>query len=134
MNSPVPFMPHGADKNEYARFTPTNGSNSKFYQKNENFYANQPTEKFNQMYKYDDKNYYSNIGNMPAPQVPVANDRSNRSTSEVVYSNIDPAIPIPVPVPIQKEKDIVYSNIQWKTTKPENTYSNIPAQGHSTGK
>lgn len=133
MNSPTPFIPHSTNKNEFARSTPTNGSDSKFYQKNENFYANQPPEKFNHMYKYDDKSYYSNIGNMPAPQVPVTSDRSNRSNNDVVYSNIDPAIPIPVPVPIQKEKDIVYSNIQWKTTKPENTYCNIPAQAHSTG-
>lgn len=131
MNSPAPFIPHNADKNDYTHYNSTNGSDSKFYQKNENFYANQPADKFNHIYKYEDKNYYSNIGNMPAPQVPVSSDRSNR---DVVYSNIDPAIPIPVPAPIQKERDIVYSNIQWKTTKPENTYCNIPAQGHSTGK
>lgn len=134
MNSPAPFIPHNVDKNEYPRSTPTNGTDaSKFYQKNENFYTNQPQEKFDPMYRYDDKNFYSNIGNIPAPQVPVTSDRLNRSTRNAVYSNIEPAIPIPVPQPIQKEKDIVYSNIQWNTTKPENTYCNIPAQGHSTG-
>ena len=142
MNSPAPYIPHAAEKNDYPRSTPTNGSDtSKFYHKTENFYSNQPpAEKFDPVYRYDDKNYYSNIGNMPAPQVPIANiDRlknqiDHRSTRNAVYSNIEPAIPIPVPQPIQKEKDIVYSNIQWNTSKPENTYCNIPAQGHSSGK
>ncbi|XP_016838527.1 thyroid receptor-interacting protein 6 isoform X3 [Nasonia vitripennis] len=133
MNTPAPFIPHNVDKSDYPRSTPTNGDSSKFYQKNENFYTNQPQEKFNPLYRYDDKNFYSNIGNMPAPQVPLTNDRANRSTTRnAVYSNIEPAIPIPIPQPIQKEKDIVYSNIQWNTTKPENTYCNIPAQGHSS--
>ncbi|XP_057321127.1 thyroid receptor-interacting protein 6 [Microplitis mediator] len=77
--------------------------------------------------RYEDKNYYLNIGgNIPAPQAPVlVDDRSTRATRNVVYSNVEPAVPIPVPTPINsiKEKDIIYSNIQWN--KPENTYSNI---------
>lgn len=134
MNSPVPFIPHSTEKNDYPRSMTLNGADtSKIYQNNENFYTNQPPEKFDTMYRYDDKNFYSNIGNLPGPQVPITSDRSDRSTRNAVYSNIEPAIPIPVPKPIQKEKDIIYSNIQWNSSKPENTYCNIPAPGHNNG-
>ncbi|XP_014203442.1 lipoma-preferred partner homolog isoform X2 [Copidosoma floridanum] len=143
MNSPAPYVSHNAEKNDYARFTSTNGSDSsKFYQKNENLYANQLQDKFDPVFnydknRYDEKNFYSNIGNMPGPQVPNIIDRTSgtladQSSRDVVYSNIEPAIPIPVPQPVQKEKDIVYSNIQWNTTKPESTYCNIPSQSHNT--
>ncbi|XP_058805287.1 lipoma-preferred partner homolog isoform X2 [Phymastichus coffea] len=133
MNSPVPFIPHSVEKTDYPCSMPLNGTNtSKIYQNNENFYTNQSPEKFDTMYRYDDKNFYSNIGNLPGPQVPITSDRSNRSTRNAVYSNVEPAIPIPVPKPIQKEKDIIYSNIQWNATKPENTYCNIPGPGHNS--
>ncbi|KAJ8680221.1 hypothetical protein QAD02_016008 [Eretmocerus hayati] len=130
MNSPAPFISHNVEKNEYSHYTPSNGANSsKFPYKTENVYANQPQEAFDSGYRYDDKKLYSNIGNIPAPQVPSNNERSSRSSADVVYSNIEPAIPIPVPQPVKKENSIVYSNIQWNSMKPENTYCNIPTQG-----
>ncbi|XP_014224949.1 lipoma-preferred partner homolog [Trichogramma pretiosum] len=132
MNTPAPFTPQNLNKNEYLGQTSLNGTNSSIsYQNSENFYSNEPREKFNSAYRYDDKNVYSNIGNLPAPQVPVLNERSHNSTRNAVYSNIEPAVPIPVPQPIQKEKDIVYSNIQWNNSKVENTYCNVPSQGNS---
>jgi hypothetical protein len=135
MNSPTPFMPHSVDKNEYLHSTPINGNDSSiFYPKNENFYTNQSQEKFDPIYSYENKNFYSNIGNISAPKEPVLNDGKNRSTRNAIYSNIEPVISIPVPQPIQKENDIVYSNIQWNNSKVENTYCNIPAQGHVTGR
>lgn len=145
MNSPTPYMPLNEENNKYSHFTPKNGSNtSQFHQKSENFYANQSQEKFDSAYrydsknKYDDKNYYSNIDNVARPQEPTNSDRSNRNIvdrllQDVVYSNIEPAEPIPVPQPIKNKNDIIYSNIQWKTTKPENMYCNIPAQDLNTG-
>lgn len=102
-----------------------------FYQNNEHLYTNDVQENFESRRGYNENNFYSNIGNVAAPQVP-ADDRSNRATRDVVYSNIEPAVPIPVPAPITKEKEIIYSNIQWNN-KPENTYSNIPA-AHNHGK
>ena len=135
MNSSTPFLKQSTIKNDFIQSTPSNGtSSSNIYQNNENFYTNQAREKFNHSYKYDDTNLYSNIGNIPAPQVPTSNDGSSRATRNAVYSNIEPAVPIPVPQLIQKEKDLVYSNIQWNPTRTENTYCNIPAQNHSNGK
>ncbi|KAK0175217.1 hypothetical protein PV327_008983 [Microctonus hyperodae] len=99
-------------------------NNDNFYQNNEHLYTNELQDKFQPKHEYD-KNFYSNITNVAAPQVPV-DDRSNRATRNAVYSNIEPAIPIPVPAPITKEKEIIYSNIQWNN-KPENTYCNISA-------
>ncbi|KAK0080458.1 hypothetical protein PV326_008152 [Microctonus aethiopoides] len=97
-------------------------NNDNFYQNNEHLYTNELQDKFQPKHEYD-KNFYSNITNVAAPQVPV-DDRSSRATRNAVYSNIEPAIPIPVPAPITKEKEIIYSNIQWNN-KPENTYCNI---------
>ncbi|XP_011503449.1 PREDICTED: LIM domain-containing protein 1 isoform X2 [Ceratosolen solmsi marchali] len=124
VNSPVPFIPYSMSKNEYSHSTLTNGRDSSiFYKKNENFYTNS-------MYNYEDKHFYSNIGNVPAPQVPILNDKFNKSTINAVYSNIEPTVPILVPQSIPKEKDIVYSNIQWNKSRSENTYCNMPAQSH----
>lgn len=120
-------------QNDFSQIVPANGKEtSKLYQNNDSFYACQSDEKFEPKYRYDEKNYYSNIGNMPAPQVPVADDRANRATRNAVYSNIEPPVPIPVPAPIKTEKDIIYSNIQW-SPKPENTYCNVPPP-HGGGK
>ncbi|XP_032684294.1 thyroid receptor-interacting protein 6 isoform X2 [Odontomachus brunneus] len=120
-------------QNDFSQMVPANGKEtSKLYQNNDSFYACQSDEKFEPKYRYDEKNYYSNIGNMPAPQVPVPDDRANRATRNAVYSNIEPPVPIPVPTPIKTEKDIIYSNIQW-SPKPENTYCNVPPP-HGGGK
>lgn len=125
MNSPSPYVPMSMEKNDFNMPTLTNGKeNMKLYQNNENFYMHQAKEKFEPKYGYDEKNYYSNVGNLPAPQVPVE-DRSDRATRSVVYSNVEPPVPISVPTPKKTEKDIIYSNIQWNI-KSENTYSNIP--------
>lgn len=105
-------------------------NNDNFYQNNEHLYTNELQDKFQPKHEYD-KNFYSNITNVAAPQVPV-DDRSSRATRNAVYSNIEPAIPIPVPAPITKEKEIIYSNIQWNN-KPENTYCNI-SEAHNHGK
>lgn len=101
---------------------------SKFYKDNENFYQNDnhlyTNETRDKSYS-SDKSFYSNIGSIAEPQVPVE-ARSNRgAVRDVVYSNIEPAAPIPVPAPTN-DRNIIYSNIQWNN-KPENTYSNIPS-------
>lgn len=132
MNAPSPYVPLDV-QNDFSQIPPTNGKEtSKLYQNNDNFYVCEPEEKFEPKYRYDEKNYYSNVGNMPAPQVPVTDDRANRATRNAVYSNIEPPVPIPVPAPIKTEKDIIYSNIQW-SPKPENTYCNLPP-AHGSGK
>ncbi|XP_029043541.1 thyroid receptor-interacting protein 6 isoform X1 [Osmia bicornis bicornis] len=125
MNSPSSYVPLNIEKNEFSLSTSTNGKDiPKSYQNNENFYTHQIDEKFEPKYGYDEKNYYSNIGNMPAPQVPV--EDHSRSTRNVVYSNIDSPISMPVnKTGAKTEKDIIYSNIQWNS-KPENTYCNLP--------
>lgn len=134
MNTPSPYVPLDI-KNDFSQMASTNGKEaSKIYQ-NDTLYACQSEEKFEPKYRYDEKNYYSNIGNMPAPQVPVAEDRASRATRNAVYSNIEP--PVPIPVPAYKyandtQKDIIYSNIQWNP-KTENTYCNVPP-AHSAGK
>ncbi|XP_025153079.1 lipoma-preferred partner homolog isoform X5 [Harpegnathos saltator] len=128
MNTPSPYAPLDI-QNDFSQMVPANGKEaSKLYQNNDSFYACQSDEKFEPKYRYDEKNYYSNIGNMPAPQVPMADDRASRATRNAVYSNIEPPVPIPVPAPIKTEKDIIYSNIQW-SPKPENTYCNVPPHG-----
>lgn len=126
MNTSASYAPLNV-QNDFAQIPPTN-EKEKLYQ-NDNFYVCQPEQKFEPKYRYDEKNYYSNIGNMPAPQVPVTD--SNRATRNVVYSNIEPPVPIPVPIPVKTEKDIIYSNIQW-SPKPENTYCNLPS-AHNNG-
>ncbi|XP_012275150.1 thyroid receptor-interacting protein 6 [Orussus abietinus] len=130
-NSPSPYVSLNVEKNDFGRrSSPTNSGDSvKYYQSDQNFYANQPEEKFEPKYGFDEKNFYSNVGNMPAPQVPVE-DRSSRATRNVVYGNIEAPVPIPVPAPHKKEKDLIYSNIQWNA-KPENTYCNVSST-HST--
>lgn len=106
---------------------------SKLYQNNDGLYARQPDEKFEPKYRYDEKNYYSNIGNMPAPQVPVADDRASRATRNVVYSNVEPPVVSAYrEYPYEMDKEIIYSNIQWGP-KTENTYCNVPA-AHGAGK
>ncbi|XP_033229529.1 lipoma-preferred partner homolog [Belonocnema kinseyi] len=131
MNSPTPYAALKLEKNEFTCPAPTNGGGkpAKFYQNNENFYTNQE-EKFEPKYSYDDKHFYSNVGNIAAPQVPV-DDRSAGAGKNALYSNVvESTMPISIPHSSKQEKDLVYSNIQWNT-KPENTYSNIPG-GHST--
>ncbi|KZC11796.1 PREDICTED: thyroid receptor-interacting protein 6 [Dufourea novaeangliae] len=124
-NSPSPYMPLNIEKNDFSLSACTNGKDtSKVYGNTDNFYVHRTDEKFQPKYDYDEKNYYSNIGNMPAPQVPV--EDHSRSVRNVVYSNIDPPGTVPVKTASKTEKDIIYSNIQWNS-KPENTYSNIPA-------
>lgn len=116
------------EKNDFS--STTNGKDiSKNYQNNENFYIHQSDEKFEPKYGYDEKNHYSNINNMPAPQVPI--EDHSRSTRNIVYSNIDPPISIPINKTTKTEKDIIYSNIQWNS-KPENTYCNI-SSAHNNG-
>ncbi|XP_034940113.1 thyroid receptor-interacting protein 6 [Chelonus insularis] len=141
-NSPSPYVRPNVDKNVYPGVSSTltsvsvpgslQQSNNFYHTNNENFYQNEHMYKNELREKYDgkrgyndEKNYYSNIGeNIPSPQIPSTDERSNRTTRNVVYSNIEPAVPIPVPTPMKsKEKDIIYSNIQWN--KPENTYCNI---------
>ncbi|XP_043667664.1 thyroid receptor-interacting protein 6 isoform X2 [Vespula pensylvanica] len=125
MNSPSPYVSMNMEKNDFNIPTLTNGKETvKLYQNNENFYVHQTKEKFEPKYGYDEKNYYSNVGNLPAPQVPVE-DRNDRATNSAVYSNVESPAPISVPVPKKTEKDIIYSNIQWNP-KSENTYSNLP--------
>ncbi|XP_046480375.1 thyroid receptor-interacting protein 6 isoform X1 [Neodiprion pinetum] len=133
-NSPAPYVPQTtnvvvAEKNSNAvrNNTPTNGSSlAKFYNTEENIYTNQQQkqDKFQTKYGYDDKNFYSNVGNVPSPQVPV-DDRASRSNRDVVYGNRDTASSSSMQMPPKKEKDLIYSNIQWNV-KPENMYSNIP--------
>lgn len=123
MNSPLPYVPAGPKKGpdyHHGNHTRNGASGDSKYYRSENLYANQSEA-------YDEKNLYSNIGNMPAPQVPV-DDRSRAATRQVVYGNIEPAVPIAIPEPIKTNKDLIYSNIQW-SSKPENTYCNIPAHG-----
>lgn len=125
VNSPSPYVPLNIEKNDFSLPSTANGKDvPKNYQNNENFYVHQSDEKFEPKYGYDEKNHYSNIGNMPAPQVPV--EDHSRSTRNILYSNIDPPISIPVNKTAKTEKDIIYSNIQWNS-KPENTYCNIPS-------
>lgn len=135
MNAPSPYVPLDI-KNDFSQMVPANGKEaSKLYQNNDNLYARQPDEKFEPKYRYDEKNYYSNIGNMPAPQVPVVDDRANRATRNAVYSNIEPPVPTVVSTyeyPYEMDKEIIYSNIQWNP-KTENTYCNVPAT-HGAGK
>lgn len=135
MNTPSPYVPLDIKNDFSPAMVPANGKEaSKIYQNNDNLYACQPEEKFEPKYRYDEKNYYSNIGNMPAPQVPV-DDRASRASRNTVYSNIEPPVPIPVPTykyPSESEKDIIYSNIQWNP-KTENTYCNVPP-AHGAGK
>ncbi|XP_063984984.1 lipoma-preferred partner homolog [Diachasmimorpha longicaudata] len=125
-NSPAPFSAP-PEKNVFPR---SHGSTEKFYKNDNNFYQNNDhfyTNESQEKLYTNEKNFYSNIGNIAGPQVPV-DDRSRHATRNAVYSNIEPAVPIPIPVPTpvaNKEKDIIYSNIQWNN-KPENTYSNIP--------
>lgn len=131
MNSPTPYAPLNLEKNDFTSSTGTNGNKpTKFYQNNENFYTNQTDEKFDSKYNYDDKHFYSNVGNMSAQQNPIDN-RSGGAGKNAVYSNVDSTMPISIPHSSKKEKDLVYSNIQWNT-KPENTYCNIPA-AHNAG-
>lgn len=122
-NSPTPYTPINVEKNDFSLSSTTNGKDtSKLYQNNDNFYAHQGEEKFESKYGYEEKNYYSNVGNLPAPQVPTEDhSRSIRN----VYSNIDPSGNIQIKPGGKTEKDIIYSNIQWNS-KPENTYCNIP--------
>ncbi|XP_076240130.1 lipoma-preferred partner zyxin isoform X3 [Calliopsis andreniformis] len=124
MNSPSPYVPLNIEKNDFPLSSSKNGKdNSTVYQNNDNFYIHQTDEKYEPKYGYDEKNYYSNIGNVPAPQVPVEDHlRSTRN----VYSNIDSSGSMPVKTGGKTEKDIIYSNIQWNS-KPENTYCNIPS-------
>lgn len=134
MNAPSPYVPLDI-KNEFSPMAPANGKEaSNLYQNNDNLYPREPEEKFEPKYRYDEKNYYSNIGNMPAPQVPVADDRANRATRNAVYSNIEPPVPVSAYeyVPYEMDKEIIYSNIQWNP-KTENTYCNVPA-AHGAGK
>ena len=132
MNSPTPYASLNLEKNEFTCPAATNGNKAtKFYQNNENFYTNRPEEKFEAKYSYDDKHFYSNVGNIPAPQVRVE-DRSDETVKNAVYSNVESTMPLSIPHSAKKEKDLVYSNIQWNT-KPESTYCNIPA-AHRTGK
>lgn len=123
MNSPTPYAPLNINKNEFRCLASSNGGEGgKFYNtNNENFYSNQPSEKFEPKYRYDEKNLYSNIGeNVAVPQVPA----EGRSSRNAVYSNIETNRPM---FSRQvKEKDLVYSNINWNN-KLENTYSNIPS-------
>ncbi|XP_011049647.1 PREDICTED: thyroid receptor-interacting protein 6 isoform X1 [Acromyrmex echinatior] len=130
MNAPSPYVPLDIKNDFSQKMTPANGKEtSKIYQNNDNLYARQPEEKFEPKYRYDEKNYYSNIGNMPAPQVPVADDRVNRATRNAVYSNIEPPVGSAYEyVPYEMNKEIIYSNIQWNP-KTENTYCNVPAHG-----
>ncbi|XP_076292872.1 lipoma-preferred partner zyxin isoform X1 [Lasioglossum baleicum] len=122
-NSPTPYVPINIEKNDFSVSSTTNGKDtSKLYQNNDNFYARQTNEKFEPKYGYDEKNFYSNVGNLPAPQVP-AEDHS-RSARNVVYSNIDPPGSMQNKTGSKTENDIIYSNIQWNS-KPENTYCNI---------
>lgn len=133
--APSPYVPLDI-KNDFSQMLPANGKEaSKIYQ-NDALYARQPEEKFEPKYRYDEKNYYSNIGNMPAPQVPVADDRANRATRNAVYSNIEPPVPPVVTAyeyPYEMDKEIIYSNIQWNP-KTENTYCNVPAAHGAAGK
>lgn len=137
MNAPSPYVALDI-KNDFSQMASANGKEASkpapLYQNNDSLYACQPEDKFEPKYRYDEKNYYSNIGNMPAPQVPV-DDRASRATiRNAVYSNIEPPVPIPVPAykyPNEAEKDIIYSNIQWNP-KTENTYCNVPP-AHSAG-
>lgn len=138
MNTPSPYVPLDTKK-DYSQISSANGkeASSQIYQ-NDTLY-HQPEEKFEAKYRYDEKSYYSNIGNMPAPQVPPADNAANRATRNAVYSNVKsmpaPVVPLPSSAPYKnfpKEKDIIYSNIQWNP-KTENTYCNVPAQ-HSIGK
>lgn len=130
VNSPSPYSPLNIEKNDFSMSSSTNGKDiPKSYQNNENFYVHQAGEKFEPKYGYNEKNFYSNVGNMPAPQVPV--EEHSRASRNVVYSNIDPPISVPVNKTARTEKDIIYSNIQWNS-KPENTYCNIPST-HSNG-
>ncbi|XP_012530479.1 thyroid receptor-interacting protein 6 isoform X3 [Monomorium pharaonis] len=129
MNAPSPYVPLDI-KNDFSQMAPANGGKeaSKIYQ-NDNLYVHQPEEKFEPKYRYDEKNYYSNIGNMPAPQVPVVTDnRANRACTNAVYSNIEPPVPTvgAYEYPYEMNKEIIYSNIQWNP-KTENTYCNVPA-------
>lgn len=124
-NSPLPYQPSpdaSSVNNQASKFYKNTDN---FYQNNEHLYTNETIDK-----SYaSEKNFYSNIGNIAEPQVPV-DERSTRGTTrDVVYSNIEPAAPIPVPAPTN-DRNIIYSNIQWNN-KPENTYSNIPSsQNH----
>lgn len=125
VNSPSPYVPLNIEKNDFSLSSSRNGKDaSTVYQNNDNFYMHQADEKLEPKYGYDEKNYYSNVGNIPAPQVPVEDHL--RSTRNVVYSNIDPPGSMPVKIGGKTEKDIIYSNIQWNS-KPENTYCNIPS-------
>ncbi|XP_015610259.1 thyroid receptor-interacting protein 6 [Cephus cinctus] len=131
-NSPPSYGPTSldAETNDFDLKPPSNGSEvGKFYHNNDNIYTNQEAEKFEPKYGYDEKNFYSNVGNMPASQVPVE-DKLSRASRSAVYSNIEPPVPLPIPAPVKKEKDLIYSNIQWNS-KQENTYSNIPS-AHNT--
>lgn len=129
-NSPSSYVPLNIEKNDFSLSTASSNENgkevpSKSQRNNENFYVHTQSsdEKFEPKYGYEEKNYYSNVGNMPAPQVPV--DDHLRSSKSVVYSNIDLPMSMSANKPPKTEKDIIYSNIQWNS-KPENTYCNIP--------
>ncbi|KAK9302299.1 hypothetical protein QLX08_005719 [Tetragonisca angustula] len=125
VNSPLPYVPLNIEKNDFSLPSTLNGKDvPKSYQNNENFYVHQSDEKFEPKYRYEEKNHYSNIGNMPTPQIPV--EDHSRTTQNIVYSNIGSPISIPVNKTVKTEKDIIYSNIQWNS-KPENTYCNIPS-------
>lgn len=135
MNSPTPYAPLNLEKNDFTSSTAaTNGNKpTKFYQNNENFYTNQTEEKFDSKYNYDDKHFYSNVDNISTPQVPIDNNRSGGVVKNALYSNVESTMPISIPHSSnKKEKDLVYSNIQWNT-KPENTYCNVPG-AHNAGK
>ncbi|KAL6262451.1 hypothetical protein P5V15_007536 [Pogonomyrmex californicus] len=131
VNTPSPYVPLDI-KNDFSQIElPANDKEvpPKLYQNNDNLYARQTEEKFEPKYRYDEKNYYSNVGNMPAPQVPVPDDRANRATRNAVYSNVEPSVPTMVSAyeyPYEMDKEIIYSNIQWGP-KTENTYCNVPA-------
>lgn len=95
-----------------------------YYKNDENLYKNEREDKFQPKYGYEDKNFYSNLGNITSHKVQ-ADDRAGRSTRDLVYGNTESVKPSPIKINQNEEKDLIYSNIQW-SVKPENMYSNIP--------
>lgn len=138
MNTP-PYIPLDMKKN-YSQDASATSKNTSHIYHDDTLCQHQLEEKFETKYRYDEKNYYSNIGNIPAPQVPPLDNSANQACRNAVYSNIKPVSAPVVSLPSipyknfskETEKDIIYSNIQWNS-KTENTYCNIPAQ-HSIGK
>ncbi|XP_012255404.2 PDZ and LIM domain protein 5-like isoform X1 [Athalia rosae] len=125
-NSPTPYIPQttSAEKHDVAHNTPTNGNSlRKLCNNEENLCTNQMQEKLQPKYGYIEKNFYSNIGSMSAPQPPV-DDRAIKTNRDAVYENSEAALASSIQKTAKKEKDLIYSNIQWNA-KPENMYSNI---------